>query len=371
MLQWHDEIEYDFSEPSTDAAFTEQSLFFDIETTGFSPAHSQVYLIGCAVRKGSLLIIDQFFAENASQEAAVLEAFFSYIKPYHTLITFNGIGFDIPFLKGRCAHYHQSDSFSSFTYLDLFKTVSHMKALLQLPNYKQKSIEAFLGIAREDAFSGGDLIDVYRSYTVSPSPEECYLLKLHNYEDVLGMPKLLPILSYQKFFEGNFSILSLEANEYKGYDGSVGNKELLFTLECSYPLPSRLSCQAGEYYLTLSKNKAILRIRLTEDTLKIFLPNFKDYYYLPEEDCAIPKVVASSVEKAHRKNATAATCYNNKYGIFLPQYEELFSPVLRQKYKEKKSYFELTSEFVTSNAQQRKYILHVLQVISEPKRYIK
>ena len=35
----------------SDQLFDEDSIFFDIETTGFSPAHSSIYLIGCVRRK--------------------------------------------------------------------------------------------------------------------------------------------------------------------------------------------------------------------------------------------------------------------------------------------------------------------------------
>ena len=52
--------------------------------------------------------------------------------------------------------------------------------------------------------------------------------------------------------------------------------------------------------------------------LKYFYPNPSDYYYLPLEDCAMHKSVASFVEKEYRKKATAATCYTKKTGTFLP-----------------------------------------------------
>ena len=42
--------------------FTEDSIFFDIETTGFSPVKNNLYLIGCGYRKKSSFYIVQFFA---------------------------------------------------------------------------------------------------------------------------------------------------------------------------------------------------------------------------------------------------------------------------------------------------------------------
>lgn len=67
MITWHEELTFDFSDPVSNEVFTENCIFFDIETTGFSPARTDLYLIGCATRRGSLLCIDQFFSENAAR----------------------------------------------------------------------------------------------------------------------------------------------------------------------------------------------------------------------------------------------------------------------------------------------------------------
>lgn len=367
MERWHEVLPYDFSDAATERIFTEKSLFFDIETTGFSPANTTVYLIGCAAREGSRLIIDQFFAKTPEEETEILAAFFSYLKDFDTLITFNGVGFDIPYLKGRCVHHHMAEPFSAFHFVDIFKEVSHLKFLLSLPNYKQKSVEAFLGIDRDDLFSGGELIEVYRAYVKSPSEEACHLLKLHNYEDVLGMPKLLPVLSYCELFSGNYTVESLTANEFRSFDGSCG-KELLITLHLNLTLPKPVSCSYEEFYLTVGDSQAVLCIRLHETELKYFFSDYRNYYYLPDEDTAVLKDVAQSVDKMHRKNATASTCYQRKYAIFLPQYEEVITPPFRENYRDKKSYFELTEAFVSSAKMQSDYAAHILKMLASGKR---
>ena len=47
-------------------------MFFDIETTGFSAAHSQVYMIGYATKKNGNIGITQLFAETPSEEPEIL-----------------------------------------------------------------------------------------------------------------------------------------------------------------------------------------------------------------------------------------------------------------------------------------------------------
>ena len=89
MITWHEELTFDFSDPVSNEVFTENCIFFDIETTGFSPARTDLYLIGCATRRGSLLCIDQFFSENAADQENVLSAFLDLLSGYDTILTDN------------------------------------------------------------------------------------------------------------------------------------------------------------------------------------------------------------------------------------------------------------------------------------------
>ena len=168
----------------TNKLFDEDCIFFDIETTGFSPTTSSIYLIGCLRKEGANLIVEQFLAESKEDEKEILENFMDILHQHKTIISFNGIGFDIPFIKAKCDTYHIPEKLKEFHYIDIFKLISNIKFLLKLPNYKQKTIENFLDIHREDMFSGGELIIVYEEYTQTKSKEAENLLLLHNYDDV-------------------------------------------------------------------------------------------------------------------------------------------------------------------------------------------
>lgn len=362
MQHWQEILPFDFSHPIINETFTENSLFFDIETTGFSPARTSLYLIGCAAREGDSLVVDQFFADTPKEEQEVLSAFFERLAHFDTIITFNGIGFDIPYLKSKCTTYGLPEPFSSHDYLDIYKVVSKIKFLLHLPNLKQKTIEQFLGIGREDAYNGGELIEVYHSYVKTRSPKELHLLKQHNYEDVIDMPNLLPILSYAKIFDGNFTIASLAANQFTSYQGTI-EKELFFTLKNDLFLPAPISCRHDDFYLTANGEETRIVIKLFTGELKYFYADYKNYFYLPEEDMAVPKSLASGVEKEKKRKATASTCYTRKTAIFLPQYAPVIKPAFRAMYKDKKSYFELSEEFISSKDLQKEYVLHILEYL--------
>ena len=187
MKTFHNEEIYIKTDNFSDSIFKENTMFFDIETTGFSPVKAIVYMIGCARRIKNRIVIDQYFAETPDDEAAVIEAFAGSLSGCSTIISFNGVGFDIPFLKNKYKKYKQEDPFCNVQILDIFKELSPIKPLLCLENYKQKSIEAFLGIDREDKYSGGELINVYYEYLAQKDDEKLSLLLTHNYEDVLGM----------------------------------------------------------------------------------------------------------------------------------------------------------------------------------------
>lgn len=346
--------------------FTEDVLFFDIETTGFSPANTQLYLIGCAKKQGKNIVIEQYFADSKEDEIRILSDFLKLLESHKTIITFNGTGFDIPYLKTKCNTYHLTECFSQKVSIDLFKIASSLKFLLKLPNYKQKTLEAFLGIKREDTFDGGQLIAIYHEYVKSPSKQKLQLLKQHNYEDVLGMPDLLPVLGYFRLLNGGYTLSSIESNLYTDYDG-IQKKELIFSFKNKLPVPKCVSYGYHEFYLTCDNFNTKLSVKLYEGELKYFFENYKDYYYLPAEDMSIHKNVAAGVDKAHRKHATASTCYIRKESIFLPQYELIAEPYFRVNHKDKISYFELTEDFINSNETLCKYINHILKLMGKQK----
>ena len=138
-------------------------------------------------------------------------------------------------------------------------------------------------------------------------------------------------------------------------------------LQPEFPFPKHISCRMGSVYFYAKGKKCTLSVRLEEDALKYFFPNYKDYYYLPAEDTAMHKSVASYVDKEHRRQATAATCYTRHEGSFLPQYEELISPFFKHDYKEKISYFELTEKFLSSPELIKSYVNHLLEAIKNKK----
>lgn len=221
--------DFAISYPLDKLAPLEQILFLDIETTGFTSRTSYLYMIGCAYYQAGKWRTIQWMADDYSQEGDILTAFFDFARDYRYLVHFNGNNFDLPFITQKCAQLKLPFSFDGFQGIDIYRRISPYKFFLKLPNCKQKTLEQYLGIARTDVFSGGELIGLYHDYVKNPSEFTEKALFLHNADDLKGMLEVLPILAYYDLFNENcVKARKVQANYYKDVSGAQ-RKELLIT----------------------------------------------------------------------------------------------------------------------------------------------
>lgn len=351
------EKEFDFQEtyPLSRLGKREELLFFDIETTGFSGDYNMVYLIGCVFFQKEKARFIQWFADDKESEPQILERFFAFLKNYTALVHFNGDTFDIPFLLKRCHALHLPYDFGEIKSIDIYKQARPLKKLLGLESLKQKSIEAFLEISREDTYSGGQLIEVYEEYLRTKKEFLLNLLLLHNEDDLKGMPQLLPILFYLDFQNQDFTLLNMEK-------AAGETTRLLLTLEGDGQsrLPVAISGAVPSYAFRAFQNRLSLSIRLYEGTLKYYYPNPKDYYYLIYEDTAIHKSVGEYVDKDARIKATKETCYTKKTGVFLPQPKPLWTPEFKTASKDKSGFFEFCPDCFSDQKTLSLYVREIL-----------
>ncbi|MBQ9990076.1 MAG: ribonuclease H-like domain-containing protein [Lachnospiraceae bacterium] len=352
--------EYDLSS----LASPEEVLFLDIETTGFSPKSAFVYLIGAAYYQNGCWNGTQWFAQTQEEEDRIIKSFFQFAKRYRMLIHFNGNQFDLPFLEGRIAHLGLNCSFDHFEGIDLYKRILPCRNILRLDSCKQKSLETFLGLTREDRYNGGELISVYKEYTANPSDQLLEPLLIHNRDDLWGLVELLPLLAYSDLFNRPVKVHKVQANHYKNYQGQR-MQELMIYMKLSAPVPIPLSIQSGGCHFRCENREGVLRVPVYNEEMKFFYSDYKNYYYLPEEDVAMHKSVASFVEKSHRIQATAATCYTRKFSSYLPQWDYVFEPFFKREYKSPLLFFELTEEFKTDRKAFSLYASHLLSMLGK------
>ena len=354
--------------PIENLCVPKQTLFIDIETTGLYVRSSTLYMIGCAYLeegedKPSCWHLIQWLATNYEDEANVLNAFVSFAKPYRYLIHFNGNQFDIPYLQNKLQQHNIRFHFDDFEGIDIYRRLSPYKTFLKLPNCKQKTIENFVtATVREDQYTGGELIDIYHEYVLNHDGEKEHFLLLHNEEDVKGMLEIVAALAIPDLFHLPVKVTKVQANYYKDVDQRQCS-EIIMNLKLPSPLPAEISYGANNCYFTGCEKEGKLRVPIYEGELKYFYSNYKDYYYLPKEDVAIHKSVASFVEKDYRRQAAARNCYTRKQSSYLQQWDILFTPFFKRDYDDKDLFFELTEELKTQRDAFNLYAHHILEMM--------
>lgn len=343
MLTIEKKLDLSMTYPLERFCSLEKLLFFDIETTGFSGDYSNLYLIGCTYYKENSWHLIQWFADQINAEEELLHAFFHFLESYTALVHFNGDGFDIPYLLKRCRAYDLCYDFNKVQSIDIYRLIRPYKKLLGLDSLKQKSIESFLKIHREDLYSGGQLIEVYHDFLVTRSSYLYDLLVLHNEDDLKGMPAILPILYYHDLLNGEFTFEAQEITEKSDLFGTV-EKELILTYRSEYMLPVPIQAESSCFTMEFEGTKARLTVPLFEGELKHFYSDYQNYFYLIYEDNAIHESVGRYVEKSAKKKATLKTCYTRTSGTFLPQPSVIWEPVLKADYKDKLTYTAYTPE---------------------------
>ena len=356
----------------------EDVLFFDIETTGLSARSAGLYLIGLLTYTDKKWTLLQFFCEDVADEPAVLQAFFDLLRTKKTLISYNGDGFDIPFLRHMLEQYGLPYSFDAVESFDLFKQFRPLKRLLNLPDLKLKSCERFLGIDREDRFTGGELIEVYFEWQKTKVPALLDTLLLHNAEDIANLPNLLPLLRYRTLPHSDFQLRAHERLQ----DAGTPLVHLSFTLLSPMPPSAQVPAEnderevmdhrrqhwpehalpqpmdlRGDFWALHAEGSAVeLYVQLFEGERKLFFADFEHYYYLPAEDQVIHQSLAEFVDRSARKKACARNCYQRVSGCFLPEWSELYTPALQAEYRDKLRYAQYSDALFDDEAKAVTYL---------------
>lgn len=343
----------------------DKCVFIDIETTGLSADTSYIYEVGTAYlnEETGNYEIKQWLISQAREERNMLYEVIAFLRSFKKLVHFNGNTFDIPFIQSRCKACGIACDFSDYEGIDIYRRVSSLKHFLKLDNCKQKSVENFIGIDREDEYTGKDLIKVYRDYSENLSEENEKLLLLHNHDDVLGLLKIVPVLSYNRIFNDGVVIKKVQTNVYNDVFG-LSKKELILTIGLPCEIPAPINYNAQGCYFSAKGCDGIIKVPLLHEELKFFYTNYHDYYYLPEEDIAVHKSVAEYVDKDFREQAKASNCYTRKVSDYLPQWDKpIFEPFFRRDYDSSCIFFELTDSFKSSKESFNKYSNHILNMM--------
>ncbi len=311
----------------------EGMLFFDIETTGLSASGCQIYCIGAGWAEDGGVHILQLMSDRIDDEPELLSAFSGLCLSFSHLVTFNGTMFDLPFVRTRCKKAGLPDPFEGMEILDLYKELRPVKHLLRLENYKQKTVEQFLDLARDDTMNGGELIPYYFLYVKYHRQEDLDLLLIHNLEDVKGMFDLLSVLSYCSLPETD---LTLEEIRHFRDESRL---ELELSRKDPVPVPVKKTAFCGT--LALAGDRVSLQLPVTEGPLRHYFKDYKNYYYLPAEQTVVHKSVGIYVDADHREPASRENCYLEQNCAYLTLPCASAFDFFRKDLKDRWSYLDL------------------------------
>ena len=273
--------------------------FYDIETTGLSPSHSIVYLIGAAYPTENGWALYQWFAQSPDEESEILKEFSKFLAACDCTIQYNGDHFDQPYLEKRYDVHNLASPFADMPSLDLYRILKPLKVLLKLPDMKQPQLEAFLGNTQRKYADGKACIQCYRRYLKASAEELCEEMLGHNLEDLLGLGNIFSITRYLCFYEDRYELESSQLSDDKA----------IFVLSLPEFLPVPFSFTDGYLYITAENKRAAVSVPRIQNRVRNYFPNPRDYVYLPDEDTVIPKALATGIDKNKRKPATPQTCY--------------------------------------------------------------
>lgn len=290
---------------------TRHICFFDIETTGLSPQISSVYLIGAAWFSGDGLYLKQWFADDYISEKEILASFSLFTENFPVFVHYNGSTFDIPYLEKKYKAHGLPSPFARKENLDLYRAAGKRKKWFGTANMKLTTMERFLGFQRKDCHTGKDCIQLYTEYMQKKyfrdnlAIDRKNQLLLHNQDDLYGTVLCSQLLYYASY--------QPETPDFKLRDMTA----ILSDSQKGY-FPVSLAIEQDSICYSFDANKIEITMPLCQGTLYHFYKDYKNYYYLPEEDNAVHKSVGIYVDSAHRQKATAANCYTKKTGLFLP-----------------------------------------------------
>lgn len=169
---------------------SEKICYLDLETTGLSMA--PLFLVGLMYTEKERLVVDQLFARDYTEEPAVLDFTSVFLARFKALVTFNGIRFDVPFLRERM----------TITGIDFAKTGIHIDLLPlarrvvrgRTPNHKLQTLESYLcRRKRIGDVPGSEIPDVYHEFVRTGNATDIAAVFHHNRLDLLTMLQLVTI----------------------------------------------------------------------------------------------------------------------------------------------------------------------------------
>ncbi|RLF10474.1 MAG: hypothetical protein DRJ98_06005 [Thermoprotei archaeon] len=159
-------------------------LFLDVESTGLEAESSFVVGVGIMFEDGSW---NHLFASSINDEAKILSDTISTVSGFDTVVTWNGLGFDIPILIARALKNGLDPSpLLTPRHIDLFRI---FRELVRLGRYSLDDVSKFLDIPKKVQIKGSDMPPLYLK-ALSGDQEAMRVIEEHCYDDLQALREI-------------------------------------------------------------------------------------------------------------------------------------------------------------------------------------
>lgn len=192
-------------------------IFLDTETTGLSLSGGTfAFMIGIGYFHQNQFYLRQYFLKDPSQEDAMLLDLLNLSEHFSTIVSYNGISFDVPIIKSRFRYHRIPSDFHNKGHIDLLR-YARMLFRFQFDDRTLKNMELnVLNFQRsEDEIPGFLAPMIYQEYLLNKEIEKIKGVFYHNAMDIISLAAFISVVNeistqnkdyFAKFETLNFSI---------------------------------------------------------------------------------------------------------------------------------------------------------------------
>ena len=164
----------------------EDFAIIDIETLGLS--ERPIILLGIANPSKDRVCTKQYLLRDIQDEPSAIWSLVSQLESHHSMITYNGKSFDIPYIKQRLAYYGLDASLENphFDLLHFTRRALRHK----LKDCKLDTVESYLGIKRDIDIPGALVPQFYDTYLKTKNIGPLVAIVEHNKQDLVSLGTL-------------------------------------------------------------------------------------------------------------------------------------------------------------------------------------
>ncbi|MCP4536585.1 MAG: ribonuclease H-like domain-containing protein [Chloroflexi bacterium] len=210
------------------------ACFLDTETTGLSGGTgTMAFVVGLGFFAEEGFYLHQYFLRDPGDEPAMIETLAEQLAGFESLISFNGIAFDVPILENRFILARVPPPTTGMPHLDLLHPARRLWRY-GLPSCTLGTLEReVLNVPRDqDDVPGGVIPWLYRDYLRTGDAREIKRVIYHNAVDILSLVTLAVRLC--RTFADPWSKTELSGAEFYGLGRWYANESRPVDAERAY-----------------------------------------------------------------------------------------------------------------------------------------